>query len=234
VKLSIFALTLIVATSIAASTASAGSISAPSELNPGDQFRIVFVTDGTTKATSSAFSTYDNLVQSEASGTTYNGHSITWKAIVGTSTVSALDHIGETTTSSIPIFLVDGTKVTASDNTSGLWSGTLLHSINLDLLGAVPTGSRVWTGANYTGAISGLPVGNSGNNVGHGDTTSTGHNWAIAPGLIQKTSLLHLYGISEVLTVPQSTAAVPEPSTAMLAGLGGLVALAYSLKRKRN
>ena len=232
-KLSIFALTLIVATSIAASTASAGSISAPSELNPGDQFRIVFVTDGTTAATSTAFSTYDNLVQSEASGTTYNGNSITWQAIVATSTVSAIDHIGETTTSSIPIFLVDGTKVTASDNTSGLWSGGLLHSINEDLLGAVPTLHAVWMGTNYTG-VAGGTAGVGGTIVGHGDLTQAGHNWAGAPAIIQKTSALHLYGISEVLTVPQSTAAVPEPSTAMLAGLGGLVALAYSFKRKRN
>ena len=44
------------------------------------------------------------------------------------------------------------------------------------------------------------------------------------------TASMRLYGISEVLTVPAS---VPEPSTVMLVGLGGLAALGYSFKRKR-
>ena len=232
-KLSIFALTLIVATSIAASTASAGSISAPSELNPGDQFRIVFVTDGTTKATDTTFTTYDNLVQSEASGTTYNGNSITWTAIVSTSTVNAIDHIGDSTTSSIPVYLVDGTKVTASDNTSGLWSGTLLHSISEDIQG-VSTVGGVWSGTNTNGSKGNgvRPVG--GSSPFHGNSGVIDLSWIFSPSTLLNSTQQHLYGISEVLTVPSATAAVPEPSTAVLAGLGGLVALVYSLKRKRN
>ncbi len=57
-----------------------------------------------------------------------------------------------------------------------------------------------------------------------------GADWATA-NLNINTARMRLYGISEVLTVPAS---VPEPSTAMLAGLGGLAALVYSFKRKRN
>ncbi len=233
-KLSIFALTLIVATSIAASTASAGSISAPSGLNPGDQFRIVFVTDGTTAATATTFSTYDNLVQSEASGTTYNGKSISWFAIVSTSSTDAIVHIGNTTTSSIPVYLVDGTKVTASDTISGLWSGSLQHAVNEDISGQTQNSASVWSGTSSQGIANVQSRHYAGqSSVTYGSSSSTNGGW-IASGATTNTSAFHLYGISEVLTVPQATAAVPEPSTAVLAGLGGLVALAYSLKRKRN
>jgi hypothetical protein len=40
----------------------------PAGLNPGDQFRFVFVTDGTTNATSSAISSYDAFVTAQAGG----------------------------------------------------------------------------------------------------------------------------------------------------------------------
>ena len=57
-----------------------------------------------------------------------------------------------------------------------------------------------------------------------------GADWANSNTNIN-TASMRLYGISEVLTVP---AAVPEPSTVMLVGLGGLAALGYSFKRKRS
>ncbi len=236
-KYCLFALTLIVATSIAASTAFAGSISAPSGLNPGDQFRIVFVTDGTIRGNNEVSSTYDSLVQSEAAGTTYNGNSVTWLAIISSSNfanpVSAISHIGENTTSSIPVYLVDGTKVASSDNSNGLWSGALQHSINEDIGGQTNLAFSVWTGTSSSGTIATPTNSHFGIRPTYGSTVSSDANW-INAGTSSNTTSYHVYGISEVLTVPQSTAAVPEPSTAMLAGLGGLVALAYSLKRKRN
>ncbi len=91
-----FALTLIAATSISATTASAGSIATPTGLNPGDQFRIVFVTQGTTAANSSDISTYDTFVTNQANSATYNGATITWQAIGSTPSVNAIDHIGVT------------------------------------------------------------------------------------------------------------------------------------------
>ena len=92
--LSVFALA-----AIAAGTASAGSIATPTGLNPGDQFRIVFLSASQTLPTSSDLSTYDNIVSSDATGYTYGGNSPTWQAIVSSSTIDARDHIGLLSTS---------------------------------------------------------------------------------------------------------------------------------------
>ena len=64
---------------------------------------------------------------------------------------------------------------------------------------------------------------------GHSDDTTDGF-YIENDATDSNGSELPLYGISDVLTVPS---AVPEPSTVMLVGLGGLAALGYSFKRKR-
>ena len=212
---------------IAAGTASARSISTPTGLNPGDQFRIVFVTSTETSATSSDLSAYDNIVSSDATGYTYGGTSPIWKAIVSNVITDARDHIGLLSTSLIPLFTVDGTKV----STGNLWSGSLLNPIYRTIDGFLKS-SDVWTGTNsvtgtsveaptrdyYVGAASDVLVGFS---------TVPDGRWAS----FTSRDLVALYGISNVLAVPAS---VPEPTTVMLASLGGLAALAYSFKRKQN
>ncbi len=69
---------------------------------------------------------------SEAGGATYNGVVVNWLAIGSTDSVDAIDHVGQAIT---PVYLSDGTLVTTTTTTAGLWSGTLLHQINLDLAG---------------------------------------------------------------------------------------------------
>jgi PEP-CTERM motif len=225
--LSVFALA-----AIAAGTASAGSISTPTGLNPGDQFRIVFLSSTTTQATSSNLSTYDNIVSSDATGYTYGGTSPIWKAIVSNVTTDARDHIGLLSTSLIPLFTVDGTKV----STGNLWSGSLLTAIYRTIHGLAIDVS-VWTGTNGSNGKGDEGISRY-NYMGDGVTQTARRggspevdgDWAFA-GSGDFTQMAHLYGISDVLDVP---ATVPEPSTVMLVGLGGLAALAYSFKRKRN
>ena len=223
--LSVFALA-----AIAAGTASAGQIATPTGLNPGDQFRIVFLSSTTTSATSSDLSTYDNIVSSDATGYTYGGTSPIWKAIVSNLTINARDHIGLQSTSLIPLFTVDGTKV----STGNLWNGSLMNPINRHIDGtAFPYASAVWTGTDPNTGAANLPgqyyMGDT-PSVAYGDSTTTNYMWAMA-SVLSPSNGLSLYGISEVLAIPAS---VPEPSTVMLAGLGGLAALVYSFKRKRN
>ena len=108
------------------------ALSTPAGFSPGESFRFVFVTDGTTDATSANIAYYNNFVNAQAGGATYNGSVVSWVAIGSTSTVNAIDNVGQTPT---PVYLADGTLVTSSTTTSGLWSGTLQNSINEDLSG---------------------------------------------------------------------------------------------------
>ena len=219
--LSVFALA-----AIAAGTASAGSIATPTGLNPGDQFRIVFLTfpASATLPTSSNLSTYDNIVSSDATGYTYGGKSPIWKAIVSSAGIDAKDHIGLQSTSVVPLYTVSGTKVSGGN----LWSGALLNQINVQIDGSLsPAG--VWTGTSEYGTGATLHTMGS-QSVRYGIPAAVDSYW-ISQGNSSSGIPRCLYGISEVLTVPS---AVPEPSTVMLVGLGGLAALGYSFKRKRN
>ena len=104
----------------------------PAGLNPGDHFRFVFVTDGIRDATSTNIADYDSFVNAQAGGATYNGVVVNWLAIGSTDSVDAIDHVGQATA---PVYLSDGTLVTTSTTPAGLWSGALVHEINLDLAG---------------------------------------------------------------------------------------------------
>ena len=170
------------------------------------------------------------LVQTEAAGTTFDGQSISWHAIVSTPTTNAIDHIGASSASSIPVYLVDGKKVADSDNTNGLWSGSLLSPIFEDINGN-RLESAVWTGTNSDGTrILGETMGGSSVYAVSARSEQNSSLWIHANPQNRYLSL-HLYGISDVLTVP---APVPEPSTAILIMLGGFASLAYSMNRKRN
>ncbi len=215
------------------------ALQTPSGLNPGDHFRFIFVTTGTTNATSADISTYDAFVNSDAGGATYNGSVVTWQAIGSTSSVNAIDHIGVTGN---PVYNPSGTMVVATDSTSGLWSGNpLLTPPDQYLNGAQkPELDEVWTGTGNEGTVF-RPLGNTtivdgvsshyANNGNPDAVPPSPLNW-ITGNVNSLGALHHLYGISQELTVPASV--VPEPSTVMLAGLGGLVGLAFSTYRRRR
>ena len=217
--LSVFALA-----AIAAGTASAGSIATPTGLNPGDQFRIVFLSTTTTSATNSNLSTYDSIVSSDATGYTYGGNSPIWKAIVSSAGIDAKDHIGLQSTSVVPLYTVSGTIVSGGN----LWSGALLNQITVRIDGT-PANESVWTGTSeYGTGYAQYTMGSQ--SVRYGASATVSSDW-ISQAVYDSGFPAYIYGISEVLTVPS---AVPEPSTVMLVGLGGLAALGYSFKRKRN
>ncbi len=225
-------LVLVATVTSAVGTATAGPIiSTPRGLNPGDHFRIAFVTTDTSTATSSDISTYDNFVTMQADGATYNGDIITWLAIGSTGSVSAIAHIGVTND---PVFLVDGTEVTNTDSTSGLWSGSLLHGINLDI-SSTPQNVAVWTGT----FAAGLPeyyygyhfLGSSQPVTGLTDyPVATPSGWVAENLTPYPSQTFNIYGISTDLV---ATSSVPEPSTAMLAGLGVIGVAIHTCQRRR-
>lgn len=205
--------------------AEAGSILlTPPGLNPGDQFRFVFVTSGIRDATSSHIADYDSFVTIQAGGATYDGAVIDWIAIGSTDSVDAIDHVGQGNT---PVFLSDGSVVAPTTTAAGLWQGAIAHPIHLDLDGnPVDPLFFVWTGTNPFGTGFGGPLGSPRPQTG--STTDTLDAW-VASGSSPGADPRHLYGISTVLTVPEAT--VPGPSAFTL--LGTAIAIGSRYRRRR-
>jgi hypothetical protein len=182
-------------------------LTTPAGLTPGSHFHFVFVTNGTTEVTSSTITDYDNFVNMQAGGATYNGAPVTWQAIGSTSAVDAITHITGPTND--PLYLSTGTEVAANTTTGagGLWSGVLLNSINVDLLGTI-SATTPWTGTDPSGVreASG-PLGSFGPVAGN--TTRITQQW-VAYTAFENITPLQIYGLSFDLVVPS---AVPEPST---------------------
>jgi hypothetical protein len=214
-------------------------ITTPAGLSPGDTFRIVFVTDATTVATSSSIGFYNNFVSTDATNeaggglVTYNGVALTWSAIASTSTTDAINNVGVTTA---PVYLVDGTPIATSTGTTGLWSGSLSigNPIDEDLRGIVNGGLAVWTGTTPSGAGDpNLQLGNSSGSAELGSTTHVNSSWvSVFPFPTAQPAVL--YGISQVLTVQSY---VPEPSSLSMAGtaiIGAGCAFGWSRRRKKE
>jgi hypothetical protein len=203
----------------------------PFGLNPGDEFRFVFVTDGVRDATSSNITDYDNFVQAQAGGATYNGVVVNWLAIVSTLTVNAIDHVGVT---NAPVYLADGTEVTPNTGNTGLWSEQLLHAINEDQTTQLIPNDFVWTGS-LTYGISDpeFSMGNPSQLTMSGFTEPSDSRWVRFDDL-PYTQNHRLYAISQVLTVPETSTAVPEPSTLVVVALGAVAFLGYGWSGHRR
>jgi len=234
--------------SLAVPTAAAPvSITTPAGLNPGDRFRIAFLTGTTASpdASSTDIAYYNLFVNTAAGGATYNGSAITFYAIGSTSTVNAYDNIRSTTMND-PVYLVSGTLVAPSiTGTTGLWSGALVNRITTDIDGTVisPNGGQdrtAFTGTLVNGTATSRPFGNYNAgfppffppqlDVSTGQATGyTNAAWIDNQGGGGSGLQASLYGISDTLTV----AAVPEPSTCASL-LAGLACGGYSLFRHRR
>ncbi len=222
-------------------------IQAPVGLQPGDHFRIIFVTSGTTAATSNNIADYNSFVNQQAGGATYDGRLVQWSAIASTNTVNALANINSASSSAV--YMVDGTKVASSTTGSagGLWSSNLIAQPTEGINGNAFTSGFVWTGTSgngmeYSTTIFGgygLGSNNYGYNpysqmnvfsnpqvqVGAISGSQTGSNWvqipnnsaSSTPGLKNWTDQYQMYGISQEMTV------TPEPSTLLISAAGLLV-----------
>lgn len=186
----------------------AAPLTAPAGLAPGTHFRFIYLTSGATQATSSDIADYNSFVQSDASGSTFAGATVNWKAVASTATVNARDNIGGYGTS-VPVYLVTGTRVSDNLTTSagGLWSGTLLAAPRVQIDGTVVGISQVWTGSTADGtAFTGNALGVFAPKVG--TATATNGAW-MNDGDIPYFLSLRLYAVSEELVVPPSATPVP-------------------------
>ena len=119
-----------------ATTSQAQPITIPSGLNPGDSYRLAFVTSTTRDATSSNIVDYDALVTAAASSVgELASLGTTWHAIGSTTAVDARDHTNTNpgVEVGVPIFLLNDTLL-VTDN-ADLWDGTIDTSLQIDETG---------------------------------------------------------------------------------------------------
>jgi hypothetical protein len=204
------------------------ALTAPAGLAPGTHFRFIYLTSGATQATSTAIADYNSFVQSDASGSTFAGATVNWKAVASTATVNARDNVGGYGTS-VPVYLVTGTRVSDNLTTSagGLWSGTLLAAPKVGIDGTDLGFAVVWTGSSADGtAYPGRTLGDPAPRVSFSSDTLFGWIDIVAEPNVTSRKF---YAVSEELVVP---AAIPVPTLSqwwmLLLGLmlaGGAVVL---------
>ncbi|MCA2504427.1 MAG: PEP-CTERM sorting domain-containing protein [Microcystis sp. M54BS1] len=225
------------ATLVTASAAQAALVVVPPGLNPGDQYRLVFVTDGTRDATSTNIDDYNKFVTNDARGGTpgidtaldvalnasgFNPNTIEWKVIGSTDSVAARDNTGTNPSSTgVPIYLIDGNRV--ANNNADLWDGSILTGIDRTPQESVGV-TFVWSGTSDDGTV-GCCGGAIGSNVAIVGVAGAflGSGW-INESVKSGSEVYQFYGISTVLTVPTPAVSVPEPSSLLgFITLGGLM-----------
>jgi PEP-CTERM motif len=223
-------LTLAVVVALSATAAQAVLITVPTDLNPGDQYRLVFTTASpTTDAISTDIADYNAFVDAAANSVLeLAGLSTTWKVIGSTATVAARDNTGTNPTidpTGVPIYTLADTRM--ADTNTDLWNGTI-DAVPIDNFGNVLVSvEEIWTGSSASGIPDpSFPLGGGTSSV-YGRPSFTNSSWFAAG--FDPVSLQHrLYAMSGVLTV------VPEPSSIGLAVVAGGCLLGFGLRRRRT
>ncbi len=206
-------------------------VTVPPGLSPGSPYRLVFVTADTYTAESSNIADYNNDVNTEANGVAaLEALGATWLDIGSTEAVNAIDNVG--IDSGVPIYDLGGDLI-ASDAGTEVGSGLfgfpydILAPIQFNEDGGVMLGN-VWTGSLDGRAYTGYALGDGDAIFGVSSVSTFG--W-MTNSADPYTTDMSLYGISGVLTVPES--ATPEPSSMGLA-IGGMALMVIARHRRRR
>jgi len=209
---SIFPALALLAPLLFSAAAPAAVITQPAGLNPGDPYRLVFVTSFSAAhdALSTDIAVYNNFVSGVAAGVPeLSALATAWTAIVSTASVDARDNTA-TSGVGVPMYRLDGLRIATGD--ADLWDGTLENSLRVDQNGDFYFG-QVWTGTQINGTEDpGFALGET--SVQAGISLQTDSLW-IASGSMENSTEISLYAISDVLFA--QAAAVPEPATWLLA-----------------
>jgi hypothetical protein len=205
----------------------------PSGLNPGDPYRVIFISSEMGDATSPDISHYNTLVDSvaNAGGSDLALFGATWVVVGSTPTVDALTNIGSFTS---PVYNTAGLLVAI--NSTALWSGTLSNAVGYDENGNSLLSQSADTGTNSNGTgASGFELGGIAPPSGvvfDGQANSTTSTW-VAGGLLPRTFAgRHFYGISSDI-IFGAPAAVPEPGTFGLMLMGAMLTAGVLRSQRR-
>jgi hypothetical protein len=207
-------------------------VTQPAGLQPGEAYRLAFVTSTTIDATSTDIATYNSFVQSVANSISdLAGLGATWTAIASTGAVNAVDNINWQS-SVDQIYGLDGTLVSSP-------SALLFYDSNDAFFAeAIPTyedGSPispsqiVWTGTSRVGTntVNGCCTDPLGSALAFTGLTGTANvHGAFVNNQDTNTSNHYVYAISSTLTAP-----TPEPGTATLVLLSAT--LCFAMRRRR-
>ena len=210
------------------SAARAAAIVVPPSLNPGDTYRLIFVTNGTVNALSNDIAYYNSFVSDEVLVTpALAALGTTWKALASTSSVNVLINAGLDPTDTTTRFYNTQGKLIATGvpvNVNGLYGGIQYsHAAVITDSSGTDVNVPVWTGTGSDGVTS-RALGGTGFSF-WGYSGSADYDWTefdINP----KSTMQHLYAISGVLSV-----SVPEPSSLVLAG-GAILMLGFAKLRR--
>jgi hypothetical protein len=182
-------------------------ITTPPDLQPGDEYRLAFITLNRTTALSMSIATYDEFVTAEANTSPQLvGLGTTWQTIGSTSSVSAKIHTDTDDSpagaNGVPIYRLDGQRI--ADDYDDLWDGSIQNPLYVAQDGTIlDTCCGTWTGSAFNGVVvPGSELGAVDQSVVDGAPNATGSNW-IQTNPFSADSLQFLYGISDVLTVPR-------------------------------
>jgi hypothetical protein len=228
-----YGIAIVVFGSLSTAHAEAVALATPAGLAPGAQFRFLFLTSGTQAATSTDIGDYNTFVNSQASGATYEGNVVSWKAVGSTATVDARDNVGGFGTN-VPVYLTNGTllagTLTTGTSNKGLWSGTLFTTPTIGIDGNSVATDFTFTGSSKDGTgLADKQLGAS--FVQYGDPTLNFGTFGAYFSIVGQPNFVgaNYYGVSSELTV----APVPEPSTYAMA-LAGLACGGWSMFRRRK
>jgi hypothetical protein len=163
-----------------ASNVSAAIVIPPLDLNPGDKYRLVFVTSGTRDAESADIADYNDFVNAQAALVTAAGFPTSgWTAMASTESVDARDNTGTNPSggAGYPIYRVDGVRI--ADDYNDLWDGGRLAApLSITQQGdpypnTVPPCASfpyclAWTGTSSIGT-AGSPLGGPSSSAAAGD-----------------------------------------------------------------
>ncbi len=223
----VISLGLLVAFAVAPLASSAALVTVPTDLSPGDQYRLVFTTHTNTDASSTDIADYNAYVTAEANTIPeLLALATTWKVIGSTAAVAARDNTGTNPTvdaTGVPIYTLADTRM--ADTNTDLWDGSI-DSVPIDSLGNVLVFSEgIWTGSTTSGTpFASQELGAS--SIRFGNPVVTDSRW-ISNSAIGPPEHNRFYAMSDVLTV------VPEPGSIALAAFG-IVVVAWGWWRRKR